>query len=106
MCCTGLFLSGALCIFAEEGCRSQGGHGLYGGHALQLLTDQLTLSQLGGGSLCVEMGFYANISWKARCSIDINICAHFLKIGTHMSYNGHLITNQLGGSVRTIAFVP
>ena len=69
MCCTGLFLSGALCIFAEEGCRSQGGHGLYGGHALQLLTDQLTLSQLGGGSLCVEMGFYANIPGKRLSSL-------------------------------------
>ena len=54
MCCTGLFLSGALCTFAEEGCRSEGGHG---GHALQILTDQLTLSQPEGGSCVLKWGF-------------------------------------------------
>ena len=31
-------------------------------------------------SLCVEMGFYANISWKSRCNIEINVWAHFYKI--------------------------
>ena len=26
-----------------------------------------------GGALCVEMGFYADISWESRCNIEINI---------------------------------
>ena len=34
----------------------------------------------GGGALCVEMGFYADISWEARCNIEINFCPHFYKI--------------------------
>ena len=25
-----------------------------------------------GGALCVEMGFYADISWESRCNIKIN----------------------------------
>ena len=25
-----------------------------------------------GGALCVEMVFYMDISWKSRCSIEIN----------------------------------
>ena len=27
----------------------------------------------GGGALCVEMGFYADISWESRCNIEINV---------------------------------
>ena len=27
----------------------------------------------GGGALCVEMGFYADISWESRCGIEINV---------------------------------
>ena len=34
----------------------------------------------GAGALCVEMGFYADISWKSRCNIEINVWAHFYKI--------------------------
>ena len=30
--------------------------------------------------LCVEMGFYADISWESRSDIKINDCAHFYKI--------------------------
>ena len=30
--------------------------------------------------LCVEMGFYADISWESRCNIEINVWAHFYKI--------------------------
>ena len=26
-----------------------------------------------GGALCVEMGFYADISWESRCGIEINV---------------------------------
>ena len=26
----------------------------------------------GRGALCVEMGFYADISWESRCNIEIN----------------------------------
>ena len=37
-------------------------------------------SELGGGALYVEMGFYADISWESRCSIKINVRAHFYKI--------------------------
>ena len=36
------------------------------------------LSQAGGGgALCVEMGFYADISWESRRNIEINVCGHF-----------------------------
>ena len=31
-------------------------------------------------ALCVEMGFYADISWESRCNIEINVWAHFYKI--------------------------
>ena len=34
----------------------------------------------GGGALCVELGFYADISWKSRCKFEINVGAHFCKI--------------------------
>ena len=27
----------------------------------------------GRGALCVEMGFYADISWESRCNIEINV---------------------------------
>ena len=30
------------------------------------------LPEQGGGALCVEMGFYADISWKSRCNIEMN----------------------------------
>ena len=30
-------------------------------------------------SLCVEMGFYADISWESRCNIEINVWAQFFK---------------------------
>ena len=26
-----------------------------------------------GGALCVEMGFYVDISWESRCNIEINV---------------------------------
>ena len=26
-----------------------------------------------GGALCVEMGFYEDISWESRCNIKINV---------------------------------
>ena len=37
-------------------------------------------NESGVGALCVEMGFYANISWESRCNIKINVWAHFYKI--------------------------
>ena len=27
----------------------------------------------GGVALCVEMGFYTDISWEPRCYIEINV---------------------------------
>ena len=30
--------------------------------------------------MCVEMGFYTDISWESRCDIEINVWAHFYKI--------------------------
>ena len=27
----------------------------------------------GGGALCVEMGFYADISWESRCNREIKV---------------------------------
>ena len=27
----------------------------------------------GGGALCVEMGFYSDISWESICNIEINV---------------------------------
>ena len=33
-----------------------------------------------GGALCVEMGFYTDISCESRCNIEINVWAHFYKI--------------------------
>ena len=27
----------------------------------------------GGGALCVQIGFYADISWESRCNIEIKI---------------------------------
>ena len=32
------------------------------------------------GLLCVKRGFYADISWKSRCHIEINVWPHFWKI--------------------------
>ena len=32
------------------------------------------------GALCVEVGFYADISWESRCNIEINVWAHFYEI--------------------------
>ena len=32
------------------------------------------------GDMCVEMGFYADISWESECNIEINVWAHFYKI--------------------------
>ena len=34
----------------------------------------------GGGLLCVEMWFYADISWESRCNIEINVWAHLYNI--------------------------
>ena len=31
------------------------------------------LPKFGAGALCVEMGFYADISWESRCNIEINV---------------------------------
>ena len=31
-----------------------------------------------GGALCVEMGFYADISWESRCNIEIKCLSSFL----------------------------
>ena len=31
----------------------------------------------GGEALCVEMGFYTDVSWELRCNIEINVWAHF-----------------------------
>ena len=33
-----------------------------------------------GGALCVEMGFYTDISWESRCIIEINVWTHFYEI--------------------------
>ena len=33
-----------------------------------------------GGALCVEMVFYADISWESRCNIEIDVWAYFYKI--------------------------
>ena len=60
-----------------------------GGGAMSphILVNQLTLSKLGRQimpttlltaasphpPLCVEMGFYADISWESRCNIEINV---------------------------------
>ena len=38
------------------------------------------LLKTGGGALCVEMGFYTDISWESRCNIEINVRACFYKI--------------------------
>ena len=27
----------------------------------------------GGAALCVEMGFYADVSWESRCNMEINV---------------------------------
>ena len=27
----------------------------------------------GGGALCVEVGFYMEISWESRCNIEISV---------------------------------
>ena len=35
---------------------------------------------MGGGALCVEMGFYAEISWESRWNIEINVKADIYKI--------------------------
>ena len=32
------------------------------------------------GALCVEMGFYMDISWESRCNNEINVWAHSDKI--------------------------
>ena len=34
----------------------------------------------GGAALCVEMGFYADISWESRFSIEINVWMLHYKI--------------------------
>ena len=34
----------------------------------------------GEGALCVDMGFYEDISWESRCNIEINVWPHFYKI--------------------------
>ena len=36
-----------------------------------------SLGKIALPPLCVEMGFYAEISWKSRINIEINVCAHF-----------------------------
>ena len=33
----------------------------------------------GGGALCVEMEFYADIYWESKCNIEINVWPHFYK---------------------------
>ena len=33
----------------------------------------LTPNDLGGGALCVQMGFYEDIFWESRCNIEINV---------------------------------
>ena len=35
---------------------------------------------LEGGALCVEIGFYADISYESRCNRKIKVWAHFYKI--------------------------
>ena len=37
-------------------------------------------SEGGGWALCVEIGFYADISKESRCNSEINVWAHFYKI--------------------------
>ena len=32
------------------------------------------------GALCVEMGFYADISWESTWNIEINVWGHFYNI--------------------------
>ena len=32
------------------------------------------------GALCVEVGFYADISWESKCNIEINVWGHFFKL--------------------------
>ena len=51
----------------EDRKRPRGHHGLGG----QKIGGGLV--QLGGGALCVEMGFYTAISWDSRCNIEINV---------------------------------
>ena len=40
----------------------------------------LIILRLAPSPLCVEMGFYTDISWDSRCNIDINVWAHIYKI--------------------------
>jgi hypothetical protein len=41
---------------------------------------QCKIQDRRNGALCVEMGFYADISWESRRNIEINVWAHFYKI--------------------------
>ena len=38
------------------------------------------MPELGGGALCVEMGFYVDISLESRSNIEINVWANLYKI--------------------------
>ena len=33
-----------------------------------------------GEALCVEMGFYVDISWESICTIEMNVSSHFYEI--------------------------
>ena len=50
-------------LVPNQGCRNQGSEG-----------ERNTLP------LCVEVGFYVDISWESRCNIEVNIWAHFYMI--------------------------
>ena len=77
-------------FLSEKGCWEAEGGGAMSPH---ILVNQLTLSKLGRQimpttlltaasphpPLCVEMGFYADISWESRCNIEINVRAYFYK---------------------------
>ena len=39
----------------------------------KIVKEECTVLQRGEGALCVEMGFYADISWELRCNIEINV---------------------------------
>ena len=55
-------------------------------HAIQVKEHPVMLSDFLGHfdhsspALCVEMGFYSDISWESRYNIEINVWAHFYKI--------------------------
>ena len=52
----------------------------YTDNAILGVVHKLRLQDEGPGSLCIEMGFYADISWGSRCSIGIDVGAHFYEV--------------------------